>query len=64
MSLPVVGLLTALYRHLIMDRGKAFLLDFIGRGPGPVPSFSFSVVDDGFLQRPFQTRSQSSRLMS
>lgn len=27
-----MGLLTAIYRHLVMDRGKAFLLDFIGRG--------------------------------
>jgi len=35
MSLPVVGLLTALYRHLVMDRGKAFLLDFIGRETFP-----------------------------
>ena len=28
----MTGLLTAIYRHLVVDRGKAFLLDFIGRG--------------------------------
>jgi len=27
-----MGLLTAMYRHFVMDRGKPFLLDFIGRG--------------------------------
>jgi len=35
LSLPFGGLLTALYRHLVMDRGKAFLLDFVGRESFP-----------------------------
>jgi len=35
LSLPIVGFLTATYRHFVMDRGKAFLLDFIGRETSP-----------------------------